>query len=322
MKDCFLKFNEDIKIAICMATYNGQEYLCEQIDSILAQDNEKWVLFIRDDDSVDSTSEIISFYARKYPNRIKRVTDNFSAHSPKDNFGYALKYAREIGCFDYYMFADQDDVWESDKISITLTAMTAAEQDEDSPVLVHTDLAVVDSVLNPIAQSYWKYRSINPNVKETKRLLAQNNVTGCTMMWNRALDSLLAFNTPGIIMHDWWTALIASCFGKIIAVPFSTIRYRQHANNNVGASEVNSMSYVVSRMRNKERYRNITRMSFHQARILSLQYGSNLTDKRRYEIERYSEIGNRGPLARRIAILEGGYLKQGIVQIIGQLLYV
>src|SRR5690606_39057310 len=135
------------------------------------------------------------------------------------------------------MFSDADDCWFPDKISLTLDLMRVVEKDEGgarTPTLVHTDLAVVDRDLRPIADSLWQYQGVNPDLTSLNRLLIQNCVTGCTVMVNRPLRELASPIPPGVVMHDWWMALVASSFGRIARIARPTLLYRQHGRNDTG----------------------------------------------------------------------------------------
>jgi glycosyltransferase involved in cell wall biosynthesis len=105
-------------IAIAMATYNGEKYLKEQIDSILEQSYNNWVLYIHDDNSQDNTVSIIKEYQLKYSNKIVFLDDDISFGNPQDNFSYIITKIPES--YEYYMFSDQDDFWLENKIEITL----------------------------------------------------------------------------------------------------------------------------------------------------------------------------------------------------------
>ena len=216
-----------------MATYNGEKYLQEQIDSILNQSYTNWVLFIRDDGSTDNTAAIIQEYSDKHPDRIKPVpyaaTDLGFGKGAAYNFMACLKYASSFSEFSYFMFSDQDDVWLPNKIKMTLGCAKKVEKKCPGPVLVYTDLMVVDSSLNLLNKSYYKYCRFNPNYRDLNHLLIQNHILGCTMLFNKKLANYIIFNSIGIFMHDWWIALISSCFGSTVCLRHPTIKYRQHS---------------------------------------------------------------------------------------------
>jgi len=141
-------------IDILLAAYNGERFLKQQIDSILAQSNQDWQLLIRDDNSSDSTVNIIKDYTVKYPHKIRLIEDDRGRLGPALNFGKLLEHTDN----DYVMFSDQDDVWLPDKIDLTLNTMKDAEEIyPNMPILVHTDLKVVNEDLKIIADSLWSY---------------------------------------------------------------------------------------------------------------------------------------------------------------------
>ena len=254
-------------IAILMATYNGEKYIKEQIESVLFQSRSDWELYIHDDGSVDGTMQIIDSYCMRYPDKIHKIS-GASTGGARNNFFYLL------GCVDapYYMFCDQDDVWLKNKIKKTYSAMN--KQDDGKPVLVFTDLKVVDEKLNVIADSMCKYQKLNCRDTSVKRVLIQNMCTGCTMMINRALrdEMIKAKISDNIIMHDWWAALIAAEFGKMYFISEPQILYRQHRNNSVGASGFD-IKYVFNKFfRNNEIKRSL-RNKEKQALYFSELYG-------------------------------------------------
>jgi len=229
-------------IDILLATYNGQEYLAEQIDSILAQSNQDWLLLVRDDGSNDNTVRIIEDYASRLPGRIKLVTDNGNRLGANLNFGKLLEYADT----EYIMFSDQDDVWLPNKIELTLNAMKAAERIyPDKPILIHTDLKVMDSQLNTIADSMWSYQKLFPEVgDDLNRIMAQNVVTGCTVMINRKARAVSTPIPREAVLYDWWIALNVCKHGKIVYLSIPSILYRQHSGNQVGAQRVNAVHFL------------------------------------------------------------------------------
>ena len=150
-----MKINETT-VAICMATYNGGKYIRDQIDSILVQTYTDWVLFIRDDHSSDNTVEIIRQYVMKYSGKIVLIEESvLPGGNAKKNFAAALLWIKQRYDFNYFMFADQDDVWLDTKIEKSLRLLQQNESDRNVPLVVHTDLKVVDGNLNILGESFF-----------------------------------------------------------------------------------------------------------------------------------------------------------------------
>lgn len=223
-------------IAILMSTYNGEKYLAEQIDSIINQSYKDWSLFIRDDGSTDGTNVIIDDYIKKEGFNIKRIVSEESNLGPAQSFMKMLQIVEA----EYYMFADQDDFWLSDKIECSLQKMIEIKGDENLPVLVHTDLLVVDQDLNLLSRSFWGKNLTSEVVY--KYMPITNFVTGCTMFFNKAArDCSINFTSDKIIMHDHWVALcVWANQGIIFSISEPTIKYRQHGRNVLGVFKRNS----------------------------------------------------------------------------------
>lgn len=229
-------------VCILMATYNGEQYIREQIESILTQSYSNWVLYIRDDGSCDNTLSIIKTYIQKYPKQIFLLEDSLSSQNVKENFNILLQSAPK---FDYYMFADQDDVWENNKISVLLDRiLNENSQTTSTPLLVYCDLKVVDSDLNTIHPSFMEYSNlILRNENQFQQLLLFNVAPGCSMMFNHALREKISCIPKESHMHDWWVVLAANILGKIIFVPKPLVLYRQHEHNVLGASNATSNNF-------------------------------------------------------------------------------
>ena len=221
-------------VQILMAVYNGEPYLAEQLDSIIAQKFSDWELLVSDDNSSDGSLAVVQDYC-KQDSRIRIVLQDGHYGSAKSHFMALTKEADA----PYVMYADQDDVWDQDKISLTLKELKAFEKQGgvNPPLLVCTDLRLVDNNLKPISSSLLEYSNMDASKLDFGYFLASCLVTGCTMMINRSLLLLLqeGCNEERIMMHDWWASLVASAFGKIIYLNKQTISYRQHGDNSVGA---------------------------------------------------------------------------------------
>jgi len=220
-------------ITIILSTYNGEKYLNEQIDSILAQTDTNWTLLIRDDGSKDKTIELIQYYTEKYPEKIKQIPSD-------ENLGVIRSYEQLLKqCqTQYIMLCDQDDVWLPKKIKWTREKMTELEKEnQGKPLVVYTDLQIVDENLNPIFSSFWNYSKIMPSLLTTFDMVcAHSAATGCTMMINQeALQCSLPF-CDEVRMHDSWILLNSLKAGGVVSyVNEPTILYRQHTNNVIGA---------------------------------------------------------------------------------------
>ena len=241
------------KIYILMATYNGEKYLREQIDSLLSQSYQNWQLIIHDDNSKDNTVNIIKEYINNNIDKIKLINDDVSAGGAKENFTYLLKNIDKN--YDYIMFCDQDDVWSEKKIELTLNKMIEVEQNNaNKSILIHTDLEVVNDKLETISDSMFMYQKLNlSNQYSLTKISMENIITGCTMMLNKHLVVKIKDIPREAIMHDWWIAIITLKENGIIEfLDNSTIKYRQHEFNTIGSKEVNYSYYLKKLPKIKE----------------------------------------------------------------------
>lgn len=217
-----------------MSVHNGAEFLAEQIDSLTKQSYSNWRLIVRDDNSVDSSVEIIEQYSGKYPGKILLVTDDDGQLGACQGFARVLEHATA----DYMMFCDQDDVWLPKKMELSVSEILRLEKTTPGlPVLIYTDLAVVDRDLNVVSDSFWHYQRINPRDNSLYALILDNVATGCTTIFNRRLKELAGPIPSEAVMHDWWLTLICSVYGMVGFLDEKTILYRQHGGNRVGAGD-------------------------------------------------------------------------------------
>ena len=237
----------DNTIAILMATYNGEKYLREQIDSILSQTYRDWHLFIHDDGSEDGTIVILKEYKDKHPTRITIMDYPLQGGACRNFLGMLERVEA-----DYYMFCDQDDVWLPKKIEMSLRAMYEMEKEyKGIPIIVNTDLMVVDNNLGMIAHSFWEYEGIYPEfIRGYYDNAAVNSVTGCTMLFNSKVKELMPNPSKNTLMHDTWLTLSTYAnYGKVVYLQERTVNYRQHGSNVLGARDISKNS-IIHRMKN------------------------------------------------------------------------
>ena len=216
-----------MKVNILMSTYNGQQFLAEQIRSIQEQSYTDWTLFIRDDGSSDNTKEILKDFEHQ-DSRIHLIDNDKS-----DNLGVIKSFHKLVNHdrADYYFFSDQDDVWLPNKLELSLKE--AQNYLADLPLMVYMDLKVVNQDLEIMTESMVKSQSHHANT-ELVQELTENTVTGGVAMINHALAEMWQ-ETDDILMHDWYLALLASAFGNLVFIDQPGELYRQHSDNVLGA---------------------------------------------------------------------------------------
>ncbi|HEY1447805.1 MAG TPA: glycosyltransferase family 2 protein [Caulobacteraceae bacterium] len=213
------------RIAVLLSTYNGEAFLEAQLDSLLAQTEVELEVFARDDGSSDQTLAVLARYAGHWP--------QLAAPMAGPNLGPAASFMELLsGCnlaaFDYVAFCDQDDVWLPDKLSRAVSRLQAGC--DDSPGLYCSGVTCVDRDLRPLGPA---------PVKDDTRfehLLFENIAFGVTVVMNARAAALVRSRPPatGMIMHDWWCALVISAFGAVIYDERPGVLYRQHGENQIG----------------------------------------------------------------------------------------
>ena len=199
---------------------------------------------------------------------------------------------------------------------------TEAECGADVPVLVHTDLRVVDEAGAEICPSFMQFSKLDGKRLAFNQLLAQNVVTGCTMMINRRLAALAAEaeNVPQMMMHDWWLAMAAAAMGRAAFLPEATIDYRQHGKNVVGAKNAGSLSYLLSRLSGQyvKRMRDDTAV---QAAAFAQLYGERLNEKDKETCLAFISLLSKGKAARLKTVRKYGFWKNTFPRRAGQFIW-
>jgi len=225
-------------VDILMATYNGAKYLADQLDSLLAQTHQNFRLLVSDDGSTDGTLALLETYRSRLGDRLVVVPHPGMGQGVVKNFENLMRASLQ-GCHAHWIaFSDQDDVWLPEKVERCLHVLMQLEQATGvhQPCLVHSDLTVVDEELNVIAPSFSQHQRMDPAACSPTALLSINQVTGCTMMINRALLEMSLPLPDQTVMHDWWCALLSSS-GRRTFLDEQLILYRQHGFNQLGAKD-------------------------------------------------------------------------------------
>lgn len=281
------------RVQVLVSTYNGQEYLREQLDSILAQDcGEKGIaslsVLVRDDGSTDGTAEILREYAGRYPGQFDWIAgENCGVIQ---SFFTLIEQSDEEA--DYYAFSDQDDFWKPGKLSAGIRRLEEMEED-GRPHLYGCKPQLVDEQLQPLTSEI-KRPPMRPSFSNA---LVENIIPGCTAVMNRVMRDLIRADIPDFtVMHDWWFYLVASCFGTVCYDETPYICYRQHSGNVVGwnVSRWREFRERVRRFRGNRR--NISRQLTEFLRIYGGASGERLPEACRGD----SEVEEKLRLARRL----------------------
>ena len=298
-------------VDILLTTYNGDKYLQEQIDSLLVQTFTDWRLIVRDDGSDDKTVTILNGYQHSNPLKITVLDDSLGRLGPAKSFEYLTR----VSSAPYVAFCDQDDIWMPDKLLLQIEVIQKAEKKQGGvmPILIHTDLYVIDENQKFLDDSFWNYQNLNPQVmNKLRRLLVQNYVTGCTVLINRTLLEL-ALPIPGqAIMHDWWLALIATSEGRVISLGEKTVKYRQHDMNDIGAMKWN-VAYILQTIFHDQK---IIRLSLIKTcnQAAALLDSGKLNDGSKKVVERYVEMFGLNWFSKRMLMIHMGFFKYGMVR--------
>lgn len=307
------------KVSIVMATYNGETYIREQIESILSSDYRNFDLHIYDDGSSDATISILNEYKEKHPGKVH-------LYQNQKNLGVTKNFLKGI-CntnADYIMLSDQDDFWISDKISLTLKKMKEMEESspEGLPLAVFTDAIVVDKDLNLIDKSFFRSSALNPHKNDLAYLLMENKLIGCTVMINSSLRQILKSRRLPINarLHDGWIGLIASAIGQVGYLDSPTLLYRQHDDNLVGNKGY--LSYIKDRTTSINKQRKALLASQRQAGEFYLLYEVFLGDKEKKIIKTFANLDKLDLISRRVELFRNGFWKSGFIRNLGVLIII
>lgn len=235
------------KISIAMATFNGEPYLEKQLESIINQTYKNIEIIICDDCSHDKTIKIIeNLIKENYPIKL---------YKNEKNLGYAKNFEKAIKLCEsnYIALSDQDDIWESNKLELQIEYILNLEKKNiNMPILVHSDLTMIDKNDNFISASYFKYRKYKlKKEKDLGHILGPCGIMGNTIMMNKNLKERILPFPSSIENHDYWISLMNELFGKRITLDEKLVNYRIHINNaSNNTKKINKKINILTLLKN------------------------------------------------------------------------
>lgn len=220
-----------MKISVCMATYNGEKYIKEQLESILSQIGENDEVIISDDSSTDNTVEIINSFNDC---RIK-IYKNTKEKGYTRNFENALEKANG----DVIFLSDQDDVWVENKVNKMIKILEKYD-------FVVSDNYIVNENLEVISKSHFEVYKTSKGF--IRNLLLPRYVGACMAFKKNVLQKSLPFpNNAKLSAHDYWISLIAEMYFKCYKLDEQLLLYRRHGANasSGGEKSKNSLSHKL-----------------------------------------------------------------------------
>ncbi len=264
------RLNKNPKVQILLATYNGENFLREQLDSIVSQEYKLWELLIHDDGSVDNTISILSEYQKNYPKKVSILIDHKTFSSASKNFFHLIKNrSRDV---NLYCLCDQDDIWHKNKLKLIIERYQS--QEWEKPILIHSDLSLIDGCGKSLEPSHNKLINYQKNCITKNTALYYNPIPGCAMTINSTLANKISYSKY-MVMHDWWILLSAlSQNTNILYINFPLVKYRQHSGNVFGYKKINILILFMRLLFKIPRYFENVKKAYSQS--LQFHYQSSL----------------------------------------------
>lgn len=286
------------KVAILLSAYNGYRFLSIQLDSLLSQSYQEITICIRDDGSSDHTKDVINRYKDKFPDKINLVEDELGCVGVYRSFRKLL----EESDAHYYLFCDQDDVWDNNKVDILLRGLNSLESKYSAnlPCLVCSDYRIINEDDELVVPSSFKEYGLRNN--EVVSGLFQGFVPGCTMIFNKpGRDLFLKYDGLGLL-HDKQLLVLAFLFGQIGLCYAQSMSYRIHSSNTIGlrrkTSKIVLFKDLIKFMFKRKQYRRIIlREYFEMHAQLARQISASILKER--ELFSSREIDEMTSLQRK-----------------------
>lgn len=301
-----IEMDKKTRTAVLLCSYNGSQYIRQQIDSIINQTETEWTVFVSDDGSTDGTLDILKYYQEKLGRERFVIIDG-----PGKGFAWNfISLLEKCGdAFDYYAFSDQDDEWMPDKLSRSISILSGYKHNVPSVYCGRTSL--VDENGHHLGES-----PLFSKPPSFKNALIQSIAGGNTMILNRAGRNIIN-KTPidvRIISHDWWIYIVITAIGgNIFYDPKPSINYRQHTNNIVGSN----LGWLA-------RFKRISGlMDGHfkmwiDSNIYALNKADvNITPENRFILESFNEARNSNLFKRLYVFRKLGMYRQTLLGTLG-----
>lgn len=262
------------KIDILMATYNGEKYIVEQINSIINQTYINWNLLIRDDGSSDKTLEILKSFEKK-DSRIKIIKDNKKNLGVVKNFEELLYYSSA----EYIMFSDQDDIWNENKIKIYIEEMNKNFKNQEC--MIHSN-----AILYKIGKKNQNKLFIPQKFVEKKieNMFFNYFVQGSTIMMTKGIKDFIIPFPEEVHLHDRYIHIMTELFFERVFINEPLIYYRQHENNQIGGK--NSIKKILFKKYFNQKDRELIK-------IIYQKYKKELIKEKKDIIENYFFLTDR-----------------------------
>ena len=283
-----------VGIDICLATYNGEKYICEQIDSILSQTYSNWHLYIRDDGSTDKTVEILNKYYLSYPEKISIISDNLGNLGFIQNFNEILKCTTS----DYIAFCDQDDVWYNQKLQTFIDFINKNNSIKSSPSLIYSDYTIFEKNIDYL-KSFYKSKAGKEGLIQNSNLIPsiiRSSILGCTIIINNSLKELCGkIPLEYKLGHDIYFLNCANIFGEVYFLPEILLKHRVHDSNTSKITKRN-FKYFLKAALNKK----LTPIYKNQyaAKVLFERFENKITQNKVVEITEFLEINSKNLFQR------------------------
>ena len=309
-----------VSTAVLLTAYNGSAHLPELLDSLLSQSDSDFSVIMQDDGSADDTPDLLSELA----GRDSRFVFGSEQGRHLGAAGNFLSLIRQADT-DWVLLCDQDDVWEPEKILTLKRAMSQLEEQygSDVPLLIHSDCSLIDESGKKIGDSFFRHQGWDPGAVSLAQLLVQNNVTGCTLIMNKPLKRLIASHAKAkeLFMHDWFIALTAASFGRIVFLDQPLTRYRQHGANVIGASSQPLLVRGLTALRDRRNIRRRILLTYTHTKVFRKLYGPELPAPARETIEAYLSTQRMKKLPRVLTVRRLGCVMQSPLTRLGQILF-